>query len=82
MKSYRLEFKKFEILDGNDDLLGIFNSPSAVEEFFNVLDEHVTQDYIVQAFDENELLIDTWYMPDVIAGNFKNDVEKTQKQNK
>lgn len=82
MSTYRTQIKKFEILDKSDTLLATFSSPDAVVEFFDVLDEHVTQDYIVEAFDDNELLIDTWYMPDVVNGNFKDDLEKAKAKNR
>lgn len=78
MNTYRAQIKKFEILDEQDKLLATLSSPDGVIEFFEVLNEHVTQNYIVEGFDENELLVDTWFMPDIISGNFRDDLEKAK----
>ena len=82
MNRYSVEFKEFKILDEKDKLLATLDNPEEVEQFFDVLDEHVTQNYMIEGLDAMGYILDTWYMPDVISGNFKDDVEKAKKKNR
>lgn len=80
MNKNTFNFKKFEITDGNDQLLEVCLTPEEVEDFFNYVNEQAAEDYRVEGFDENDLLLDTWFLPDIISGNFKYDLEKQERK--
>lgn len=75
-----IKIKRFEILDQKDRLLAEFDTSEEVEHFFEDIRESAAENYSVRGLDENNLLIDVWYIQDIISGNFKDDVEKTKKE--